>query len=250
MKTKISITLDERLLSQIDKLAGKIGINRSRYIEKLLKNDFEQIPVLILAGGGKINDIDKPLVEYNGRKIIDHQISYLKRQDFYDVFVATDSRLVEDYVKRKFPRVRVFFEKKLLGTGGALKYWGKRINKPFVLLHGDILVGIDVKQLVEFHRENKSSMTLVLKSMSDNCQYGVAQLEGSKIRSFVHKPKKSSTYLCYIGVGMINPEMLDTLDDTGYYEFQVNKVANKYGYVYEDFWRSFETAADLEADSQ
>ena len=67
MKQKISITLDSNLLRQIDKVCEKRGIHRSRYIELLLREDFEEIPALILAIKSKMKGKDKPLLEFNNK---------------------------------------------------------------------------------------------------------------------------------------------------------------------------------------
>jgi NDP-sugar pyrophosphorylase family protein len=245
MKKKISITVDENILRQIDNICDKRGVNRSRYIEILLREDFEELPVLILAGGGKINGIDKSLVEYNGKKLIDHQIRYLKHNDFYNINVATDSKLVEDHIRRNYKNVNVLFEKELLGTGGALKYWGSKLGKEILMLHGDILSGIELKRLIEFHHENKSAATLVLKTMNPYNQYGVARLEGSRIYEFMEKPQKSDSYLCFTGIAVFNKSAFEKLDDKGQYQTQLNKIPHKYGYVFEGFWKAFETEKDL-----
>ncbi len=245
MKKKISITVDEQILRQIDKIADKRGINRSKYIELLLRKDFEELPVLILAAAGKINSVDKSLIDYNGKKLIEHQIKYLKHQDFYNIHVATDSRLVEDYIRRSFKNVNVFYEKDLLGSGGAIKCWGQKLGKEFLVMHGDVLAGIELSRLVEFHKENKSSVTLVLKSMNPYNKYGVVKLEGSRVTDFTEKPEKSTSYLCFTGIAIFTKTAIDRLEPKGHYQFQLNQIPHKYGYVFEGFWKAFETEKDL-----
>jgi len=212
----------------------------------LLKEDFEDMPVLILAGGARINGIDKSLMEYNGKKIIDHQIRYLKHHDFFNINVATDSRLLEDYIKRNHKNVHVLYEKSLLGSGGAIRQWGPRLGKELLIVHCDVLSGIDLKQLVAFHKENKSAASLVLKTMNPYNQYGVARLEGSRISDFMEKPEKSNSYLCYTGISIFTKSAMEKLAETGRYEFQMNNISHKYGYVFEGFWKTFEKPEDFE----
>jgi len=245
MKQKISITLDNNLLRQIDKVCENRQMHRSRYIEILLKKDFEEIPVLILTSKGKLNGKPKSLIDYNGKKIIDHQLKYLRRHDFYNINVATDSRLVEDYIKRQYKNVNVLYEKDRLTSSGSIKKWGKELGKQFLVMHGDIIAGIDLKKLVSFHQDNKSSVTLVLKSMYPYNKYGVAVLEGSRVYSFSEKPEKSKTYLCYIGISIFNQAVLDVLEENQHYTGQLNKIYQKHGYVFEGFWQSFKTLDDL-----
>ncbi|MBS3113406.1 hypothetical protein J4418_04965 [Candidatus Woesearchaeota archaeon] len=245
MKRKISITVDDQILRQIDKISERKGINRSRYIEILLKKDFEDIPVLILTSKGKIGDLYKSLIEFNGKKLIDHQIKYLKRQDFFNINVATDSEPVKDYVKLNYKTVNVLFEEERLTSSGSIKRWGSQLGKEFLVMHGDVLAGVELKQLVAFHKENKSDMTLVLKTMNPFNKYGVAVLEGSTVKKFTEKPQNSDSHLCFTGISIFTRQALDKIDETEHYTTQLNKIDYKHGYIFEGFWKRFETEEDI-----
>ena len=75
MKKKVSITIDSELLKQIEDISKKQGLNRSKYIEKVIQKQMRQIPVLILTANSKLKGKDKSLSLYNNKMMIDHQIA-------------------------------------------------------------------------------------------------------------------------------------------------------------------------------
>ena len=245
MKKKVSITIDKDLLNQIEEIAKKQGTNRSKYIEKIVMKHSRQIPVLILAAKSKLEGVDKSLLEWNGKKVINHQIDYIKNQGFNDIYVSTDSQKLRSYLEKKQPEVSILFEQEKLGSGGSLKAHAEKLGRKFVYMYCDILFDLNLNKLVNFHLRNKSLLTLVLKSMKNPSKYGVAIMEGSKIDKFEEKPEKAHSHLVYIGVGIMDPEMASKLE-TGKFELQLNNLENKYGYIYEKYWRTFDKSGDFD----
>src|SRR3989338_9944374 len=101
MKTKVSITIDEDLLKQIEELAKKQGINRSLYMEKLIMQHTREVPVIILATDAKVNGKDKALCNFKEKKLIEHQLYYLKNEGFTEIFVSTDSLDLKKYLEKE-----------------------------------------------------------------------------------------------------------------------------------------------------
>ncbi|UCH01469.1 MAG: NDP-sugar synthase, partial [Candidatus Bathyarchaeota archaeon] len=80
------------------------------------------------------------------------------------------------------------------GVKIALEKRHRRIKKhkitgDVIIVSGDCVINIDLKRLMERHRESGADMTVVLKEVEDVSSYGVAQLEGEKIVDFIEKPK-------------------------------------------------------------
>ena len=244
MKKKVSITIDSELLKQIEDIAKKQSLNRSKYIEKVIQKQTRQIPVLVLTANSKLGGKDKSLTLYNNKMLIDHQIAYIKNQGYNDIYVALNSSKLKNYLERNYPEVTVLPEGEKFGSGGSLKHHAERFGRRFIFMYCDILLDIDMNSLVQFHLRNKSSMTLVLKSMKEPSKYGVAVLEGSRISKFEEKPEAAMSHLVYIGLGVIDPEAAAKVKD-GKLEFQLNDIENKFGYIYEGFWKNFEEMGDF-----
>lgn len=244
MKKKVSITIDRDLLNQIEELAKKKGINRSKYIENVMHLHLREIPVVILASESKINGQDKSLTEYKKKKLIDIQIDYIKNNGFKDIYVSCNSIKVKNYLEKNYREITVIFEEEKIGNGGTIKNFCEKFGRKFVFIYCDVLMDLNLRELVKFHIRNKSSLTLGLKSVNSPSKYGVAILEGSKIEKFEEKPEQAHSHLVYIGVGMIEPEEGMKIKE-GKFELQLNNIENKHGYIYEREWKSFEEEKDF-----
>ncbi len=243
MKKKVSITIDDEILNQVERIAKKQDTNRSEYIEQVLRSQTRQIPVLILAAESKIGTKDKSLILHKGKNLIDHQIAYVQKQGYDDIYVSTNSQKLFKYLQDSYPEASVFFEKGKLGSAGSLRKHAKQIGRRFIFMYCDVLLKLRLNELVKFHLRNQSSMTLVLKSMRNPTKFGVVLLEGSKIKRFEEKPERSNSHLVYIGVGLADPKSVITLPN-GKFELQLNNIENKYGYIYERECDWFDTLSD------
>jgi NDP-sugar pyrophosphorylase family protein len=245
MKEKISITLDSNIVKKIETIAKKHNINRSKFIENILIEKLENTPVLILAGWSEIKKTPKSLLKYKNSRLIVQQLEMLKKQGLTNIYISVNSSELRDYIEKNFPQVNVIFEDKKIGSGGTLKNFAKLVNQRFIFFHCDILTDLNLNKLGDFHIQNKSNLTLALKTTQNPSKYGNARMEGNRIIDFIEKPKNSEIFLIYIGVGVAEPEVIQNLDDVGKFELQLNNIKNKIGYVYEGFWKSFESEDDF-----
>ncbi len=245
MKEKISITLDEKIVNKIEDIAKKQGINRSKFIESILIEKLENTPILILAGWSEIENSPKSLLEYKKRKIIVEQIESLQNQGFNNIYVSVSSNELKDFLENNLPHIKIIFEDKKIGSGGTLKRFGRLIGTRFMFIYGDILTDLDFNKLSNFHIREKSDLALVLKTSKETSKYGNARMEGNRIISFEEKPKNTETFLIYTGMGAADPSGTELLDDEGKFEFQLDKIKKKVGYIYEGYWKSFEEKSDF-----
>ena len=80
-------------------------------------------------------------------------------------------------------------EEEPLGTGGAIKLaCGLATEKNVLILNGDTLFNVDIKELFAFHKTNRADCTLSLKPMHNFDRYGVVELDTDHaITSFKEK---------------------------------------------------------------
>jgi len=246
MKEKISITLDDQILKKIETIANKQGINRSKFIENILMEKLENTPVLILAGWSEINSTPKSLLKFKGQRIISKQIDLLERVGLNNLYISLNSLDLKSFIEKNHPNINIIFEEKKIGSGGTLKKFAKHVNSRFLFMHCDILFDLDLNKPINFHIEEKSDLTLVLKSSKNSNKYGTATMEGKRIIDFNEKPKDTDIFLIYVGIGVADPRIFDKIDDVGKFELQLSKISNKTGYIYEGFWKNFESSKDFE----
>ena len=153
---------------------------------------------IILAGGrGKrlrpITDyVPKPLIPIKNIPIIEWQIKYLKKFGISEVIICSGykTEMIENYLSNKKLGIKITFsvENTPLGTGGAIKNAGKKINeKSFIVINGDIITNIDLKKLLK--KEN-SIAAIQLKT-----KFGVLQTTDDKIIKFDEKKEIENLWM-------------------------------------------------------
>lgn len=78
-----------------------------------------------------------------------------------------------------------------LDTAGAIAFAARfaDVSSTFVVANGDILTGLDVSRVIDFHRRSGAEGTLHLTPVDDPSQFGVVETDGSgKVLRFVEKP--------------------------------------------------------------
>ena len=172
---------------------------------------------IILAGGrGKrlkpITDyVPKPLIPIKNIPIIEWQIKYLKKFGITEVIICSGykTRMIEDYLNNKKLGIKITFsiENKSLGTGGAIKKAGKKIkDKTFLVINGDTITNIDLKQL--FKKEN------VIASIQLQTKFGILQTEENKIIKFDEKKEIIDLWM-NAGIYHLKREVLKELPNVG-----------------------------------
>src|SRR5918911_572999 len=99
-----------------------------------------------------------------------------------------------------------------MGTAGGVKRIADRFDETFVVIMGDALTDIDVREVVAFHKEHGAMATLALKRVEDTSQYGVTELDVEKnILNFQEKPeaREAMSNLANTGIYVLEPEVFD-----------------------------------------
>jgi len=256
MKERVTITLDNSLINDLDNLVDGVKIrNRSHAIEFLLRKSLtlkKPRKALILAGGKGTRlrpityEIPKPMVPVQGRPLIEHTISLLRKYDIRDIMVSVGylGEKVKEYFgdgKKFGVNIKYIFEDEPLGTAGCLRLAREWLDEPFIMFNGDNLVNIDLEGLFDFHMRNKGQATIALTTVDDPSSFGVAILKGGVITNFVEKPKTPISKLINAGVYVIEPEVVNLVPDgTASMEYDVfPKILEKEklrGYPFEGQW--------------
>ncbi len=80
---------------------------------------------------------------------------------------------------------------------------------PFVMYLGDNLLRDGITELVEAFRRDEPDALILLTSVPDPENYGVAELEGERIVRLVEKPKDPPSDLALVGVYLFGPAVFD-----------------------------------------
>jgi len=116
--------------------------------------------------------------------------------------------------------VYVRYEPEILGTGGAIKnvadFWDE---EPFIVINGDIVSDIDLKEVYRFHTKHPYLITLVL---ADDPDFNTVTVDNNQFITALKKPPDGSpptragNRLTFTGIHILNPELLNFIPDKGY----------------------------------
>ena len=170
---------------------------------------------LIMAGGlgtrlkPLTDDCPKPMLKVGDKPILEIIIESLISQGFSDIYISINylGDMIRDYFGNgNRLGINIFYleENTKLGTAGALGLLPKGLNKPIVVLNGDVLTKADYSNLVDYHLQNGAHFTIGLTKQEMTIPYGVVSLDHERIISIDEKPTKS--YYVNAGIYCISPE--------------------------------------------
>jgi NDP-sugar pyrophosphorylase family protein len=99
-----------------------------------------------------------------------------------------------DYLHEEVPR----------GTAGALSLM-EASDEPILVINGDILTTVDLRQMMHFHREHDAALTVAVRSFDVQVPYGVMELDGTTVRGIVEKP--TYAYFANAGIYFLEPRV-------------------------------------------
>ena len=134
-------------------------------------------------------------------------------------------------------------------TGGRLKRVRDYIgDETFCLTYGDGVTDVNIKNLINFHRKQKSLTTLT--GVQSSGRFGAFKLEQSqhKISAFKEKPKGDGAWING-GFFIVEPSVIDCIkDDSTVWEREpLEKLAHNgelAAYRHQGFWHPMDTLRD------
>ena len=153
---------------------------------------------VILAGGrgirlgGMTNRLPKPMIDVNGRPFLEHLIMNLKENGIKDIVICAGylhQKMVDYFKDGSILGVKITFsiEKKILGTGGALKNAKRFLNRNFFLINGDTYLPIDYKSAwMRFRRLHKKGLIVLCRDKDRN---GNASVQENLVTRYDKKSK-------------------------------------------------------------
>lgn len=210
---------------------------------------------VILAGGLGTRlrpvtyEMPKPMIPVQGRTLTEHVLDIFKEHGIKRVIMAIGYKA--DMIKEYFGdgskfglKIEYIVEKEPLGTGGWMHLVKDKPKEDFIVVNGDNLFDIDFSQMQKQHEQTRAVATIALHTVDDVSAYGVAELEGKRIRRFVEKPAKDEAPSNKINSGyyIFSPKVFDYIPKAKKFMFEMDlfpKLAQAemlYGYSQKAQW--------------
>jgi len=130
-------------------------------------------------------------------------------------------------------------------TGGRIKRVKEYLdeNEDFCLTYGDGLSNINIKELVNFHKNHGKIATI--SSVYPPGRFGALEIKDSQVISFIEKPSGDGA-LINGGYFVLNTSIIDFIegDATVWEQGPLNKLANigeLMAFKHNDFWQPMDT---------
>lgn len=161
---------------------------------------------VIVAGGlgtrlGPLTKkLPKGLVMVQGKPVLEHQILWLARYGIKDIVICAG--YMAERIQAHFGdgstlgvRIEYSMEKELLGTGGALRQAAPLLSDRFIMMYGDLLGGMDLRKLVEFHAAKGGLGTLTVHESDHPYDSDIVAVTPDwEITRFLGKPKPGDKF--------------------------------------------------------
>lgn len=182
---------------------------------------------------------NKHLLPIYKKPMIYYPIEMLVEAGIRDIMIVTGGNSAGDFLRligngEEFglSRINYAYQK---GEGGIAEALG--LAREFVgddrvvVALGDNILQNGIRKGLESFSRQKEGARIFLKSVDHPWEYGIAEVDGDKIRRIIEKPENPPSDLAVIGVYMYPPdvfEIVEQLEPSGRGELEITDVNNAY----------------------
>jgi mannose-1-phosphate guanylyltransferase len=170
----------------------------------------------------------KPSIPIINKPSVLHLIEHLAREGFNEIVMTLG--YMGERIEEQLGDGHVFgvhinyvYEKEKLGTAGGVKNAEKYLkNEPFIVLGGDHVLNLDLREMYRFHQTNDAKVTIGLLSIDDPRDFGIADMDiNSRIHRFLEKPKSGQIFsnLASTGIYICDPSIFELIPENKKYDF-------------------------------
>ena len=208
--------------------------------------------VVIMAGGlgSRLGDLTKntpkPMLPIGGKPILENILISFKESGFNNFIFCVNykSNIIIDYFtdgSNWGVNITYSYEENKMGTAGALSLIKSHLQANFFVINGDILTTVDYLDLLNFHNEKKSTLTMCVKKFNYQIPYACLDIDNNgKVKSLKEKPNYD--YSINAGIYVLNPECIENIPFNEYYdmttliEILISENKLVYSYNLDEYW--------------
>jgi NDP-sugar pyrophosphorylase family protein len=220
---------------------------------------------VILAGGKGTRlspytkVLPKPLMPIGDMPILEVILRQIKLAGIDDVVLTVGhlSELLRTFFQdgsRLGLNISYNYEDSPLGTAGPIAFVPD-LEDTFLVMNGDVLSTLPLKELVQFHKTNNAIATIATHHRTVKVDLGVIQWDGDdRVAGYIEKP--TYDYSVSMGIYVFEPKVLTYIPKGEYYDFPdlVKKligVGEKViGYRFDGYWQDLGRPDDYESAAQ
>lgn len=230
--------------------------------------------IILCGGNGRrlapyTDEIPKGMVRVGGKPILKYQVDWLKKHGINEIKFACGWRweIIRDYFGDDYSYST---ESSPLGRGGSLKKaWDSTARlsspksgsptEPIVVLNGDILTNLDLREVIDFHHAKSGRLVrqahqpahqpVTLCLFKYRSPYGVVHL-GKENQILFFKEKELLNEWVSGGIYIFDKGVRELLPEVGDHEQvlfpNLAREGSLFGFKSSAYWRPIDTVKDLE----
>ncbi|MHB1390762.1 MAG: sugar phosphate nucleotidyltransferase [Thermoleophilia bacterium] len=194
----------------------------------------------------------KPMVPIVNKPCMEHIIELLAQHGLTDIIITL--AFLPQNIRGYFGNgsslgvsIEYSVEESPLGTAGSVMNAAEHLDETFIVISGDALTDFNLTEVIDFHKQRESMVTLALKSVENPLEFGVVIVDEDKhIKQFLEKPSWGQVFsdLVNTGIYILEPEIFDYIPDNTKYDFSqelfpklLKRGKPMYGYPMEGYWQ-------------
>jgi mannose-1-phosphate guanylyltransferase/phosphomannomutase len=216
------------------------------------------VKTVVMAGGEGTrlrpltSNQPKPMVPIVGKPCMEHILELVRAHGFEEVIVTV--AFLPQAIRSYFGdgeslglTMEYSVEESPLGTAGSVRLASDRLDDTFLVISGDALCDIDLRRLVDVHREKGAAVTIGLKSVDNPLEFGIVVTDDDgRVERFLEKPSWGQVFSDTINTGIyvLEPEVMRHVPTDRPYDFSkelfpllLEMGRPIYGHVCEGYWQ-------------
>jgi dTDP-glucose pyrophosphorylase len=169
------------------------------------------------------NAIPKELLPVGDKAVIEHVVEAMKLAGIKDIAVVVSPHKhgISDYLgsgRRFGVRLTYVVQDERLGLANAVQAGEHVIGGSFAVVLGDnfFYPKSFLKELIEYHIEEKADATLGVSHVQDVTRHGIITPQGNRVSDIIEKPAagEAPSTLGSIGIYIFNKEIFKAIEET------------------------------------
>lgn len=199
--------------------------------------------------------LPKPLMPVGDLPVIEMLLKWLCRNGIKNVYVTIGylGHLIRSLCgdgSQWGMEISYSEEPEPLGTIGPLLLLRESLNETFLVLNGDLLTDLDLRQFIAFHTKQRSLITIAATEKSIKVDLGVLEGDNGRVKTFREKPEMK--FRVSMGVYCMEPAIMDFIprgvpfgfDDLMYAMLERNLPVHVY--PHDGFWMDIGRQEDFQ----
>jgi mannose-1-phosphate guanylyltransferase len=170
-------------------------------------------------------DRPKPMIPLLNKPSLVHLVEHLALEGFNDIvltlgYLGGEIEAILGDGSMYGVHIEYVHEKEKLGTAGGVKNARELFEgEPFMVVGGDHVMDLGLREFVRFHEKNDAPVTIGLIPIDDPREYGIADLDvNNRIHRFLEKPESGEIFsnLASTGIYVCDPKILKWIPEKKY----------------------------------